>query len=93
MFQRKDELLRSRDPEDAAVGGIGRWRAGAVAMAALGLLILFLSEPPRGAEGLLAWVLLAMGMCAMWLSYTRVGRDIASAAEFWLDRQGSDRNS
>lgn len=88
MLQRDDDLKRVGDEEERALGSLGKWRFAAVALIVFGLGILFLSEPPRGPWGLMAWLMFAFGVCAMWISYTRVGRDIAAAAEYWLDNGG-----
>ena len=87
MLQRDDSLMRGRDDEDSAIGSLGKWRLMSVFMVVIGLGLLILTEPPRGAMGLLAWICLAFGTAAVWISYTRVGRDISAAADEWMDRR------
>ena len=90
MLQRDDNLMRGPDDEEQALGSLGKWRLSAVFMVVIGLGMLFLTEPPRGPMGLLAWLCFAFGVAAIWISYTRVGRDISYAAEEWVDRGGTD---
>ena len=73
--------------EEAPLGHLGKLRFLALAMVGFGVFILVMWDPPRGMEGLLAWTLLAGGVCIVWLSYTRVGRDMAGAADGAVDRQ------
>ena len=87
MAQPEDNIGRPSD-EEASIGHLGKFRFLAVLMVGFGLLILFFTEPPRGEiVGLFGWIMLALGITAVWLSYTRVGRDIAGSAEGLADKQ------
>ena len=93
MLQRQDDLMRGGDDEERALsvlGSLGKWRLLSILLMVAGMLILLWTDPPRGAWGLAAWVMFALGGCTMWISYTRIGRDIAAAADEWIDNRGPE---